>query len=71
VNEQLEDPNLTVVQRRGLWALKIKLRHSIAECGQLPTRTTLEIRAPERNLLTDFTTIAIDEDGNFHGVVDR
>jgi hypothetical protein len=46
VNEQLKDPNLTVTQRRGLWALKIRLRHSIAEeCGQLPTRAVLEVES--------------------------
>jgi hypothetical protein len=48
VNEQLEDPNLTVTQRKGLWNLKIRLRHSIAdECGQLLTRQVLQVESPE------------------------
>jgi hypothetical protein len=46
VNEQLEDPNLTVTQRKGLWNLKIRVRHSIAEeCGQLTLRQVLSVES--------------------------
>jgi hypothetical protein len=42
----LQDPNLTDAARRGYYSLKIKLRHNIAEeCGQLPTRATIEVES--------------------------
>jgi hypothetical protein len=45
VNELLADPNLTVTARKGLWNLKIKLRHSVAEeRGEL--RTQIDVSGP-------------------------
>jgi hypothetical protein len=48
LNELLRDPNLSHAERARYYQLKMKLRHSIAdECGQLLTRTSVEVSVPE------------------------